>query len=81
MLRFIRGLPVTREEAMGAMLGWYDRERPETRCVCIIDPENTSSIRLAAKLGFERYGLANYREAKVSKYERHRHDRGRDPRS
>ena len=57
-------------EAMTAMLGWFDNYRPRTRCVCIIDPANTSSIKLATRLGFERYGHGCYRDAEVDWYER-----------
>ncbi len=57
-------------EAMTAMLGWFDRHRTGTRSVCIIDPSNTPSIRLATRLGFERYGRGCYREAEVDWYER-----------
>lgn len=40
-------------EAMGAVLDWADAalDRPEIRC--IIDPGNTASQRVAAKLGFQ----------------------------
>ena len=38
-------------EAMRAVLDWADG-RGLTRTCCIIDPENSASIRLAEKLGF-----------------------------
>ncbi|TCP65594.1 GNAT family N-acetyltransferase [Sphingomonas sp. PP-CE-1G-424] len=57
-------------EAMQAMFNWFDRERRHTRCVCIIDPGNLSSVKLATKLGFTRYGNGRYRDAAVEKYER-----------
>lgn len=57
-------------EAMSAMLAWFDHARVQARTVCIINPANTSSIRLAAKLGFQRYGSGHYRDAAIGKYER-----------
>lgn len=59
-------------EAMHALLRWFDNERPGQRCVCIIDVENSGSIRLASKLGFEQFGMTRYRDANVCKYERRR---------
>jgi len=40
--------------------------------VCIIDPRNTASIRLADKLGFNHYGQGYYKAHDVNKYERMR---------
>ncbi|WP_177204154.1 GNAT family N-acetyltransferase [Sphingobium sp. AP50] len=57
-------------EAMRALLDWFDNESPDERCVCIIDVENSGSIRLASKLGFEQYGTARYRDGDMKKYER-----------
>ena len=42
-------------EAMSAALDWYDRQFGPGRQVCIIDPANRASLRLAGKLGFRRY--------------------------
>jgi len=39
-------------EAMGAVLGWFDRTHGPRRVVCMIDPANAPSIKLADKLGF-----------------------------
>ena len=39
-------------EAMGAALGWFDREHGPRRVVCMTAPDNEPSIRLAGKLGF-----------------------------
>lgn len=43
-------------EAMSAALDWFDREHGEPngsrRVVCMIDPNNAPSIKLAGKLGF-----------------------------
>ena len=39
-------------EAMAAVLAWADRELPQQRTCCLIDPENGASIRVAEKLGY-----------------------------
>lgn len=47
-------------EALAAILSWADRTVPRT--VCMIDPANTPSIRLAARLGYTQYAQATYKE-------------------
>jgi len=42
-------------EAMIAALDWYERHFGSGRQVCIIDPANGASLRLAEKLGFRAY--------------------------
>jgi RimJ/RimL family protein N-acetyltransferase len=49
------------EEAVRAVLGWVDRERPGEPVACIIAPGNQPSLRLAAKLGFVEASAARYR--------------------
>jgi RimJ/RimL family protein N-acetyltransferase len=39
-------------EAVKASLSWIERERGERRTVCMIDPPNTVSLRVAEKCGF-----------------------------
>lgn len=39
-------------EAMGAALDWFDGAGLSDRCVCMIDPANAASMRLAGTLGF-----------------------------
>jgi RimJ/RimL family protein N-acetyltransferase len=39
-------------EVMRAALGWFERAHGCQRIVCMIAPENASSLKLAAKLGF-----------------------------
>lgn len=57
-------------EAMAAILGWADEAlgRPEIRC--IIDPGNTASQRVAAKLGFEAMGEVDFPPGKTGVYTR-----------
>ena len=47
-------------EAVVAMHRWFDENRPETRSVCIIGPENLASQRVAAKVGYRPFGRADY---------------------
>lgn len=62
-------------EAMTAALHWFDQQAMSSRSVCIIDPRNTASIRLAEKLGFHYFDSGCYRDNEVNKYERMRPDR------
>lgn len=59
-------------EAMTAALHWFDEQAFSLRSVCMIDPHNTASIRLAEKLGFSYYGQGRYRNSDINKYERMR---------
>ncbi|MGB3336757.1 MAG: GNAT family N-acetyltransferase [Devosia sp.] len=47
-------------EALSAVLTWVDRTMPRT--VCMIDPSNTSSLKLAAKLGYTEYARTTYKD-------------------
>ncbi len=40
-------------EAMAAVLGWADAHLDASEIRCIIDPENTASVRVAEKNGFQ----------------------------
>ncbi len=57
-------------EAMAAILAWADKAlgRPEIRC--IIDPGNTASQRVAAKLGFEAMGEVDFPPGRTELYRR-----------
>ena len=56
-------------EAVAAMLGWADAQAID-RTACLIEPDNTPSIRLAQKLGFKEYARTTYHGARVNLYER-----------
>jgi RimJ/RimL family protein N-acetyltransferase len=43
-------------EAMRAALAWFDETQGKRRVACMIEEGNTASERLAAALGFVRYG-------------------------
>ncbi len=57
-------------EAMRAAIGWMEAKRGRERTVCIIDPANGPSLRVAAKLGFAAYGEGLYKGKTVVKLER-----------
>ena len=56
-------------EAVAAMLAWADA-RGMARTVCIIDPSNARSIRLAETLGYRSAGTVLYREGRTRLFER-----------
>jgi RimJ/RimL family protein N-acetyltransferase len=63
-------------EAMTAVLGWSDAAAQiGPRTVCIINPENTASLRVAAKLGYRELARGDYKGADVIAFERDRRAR------
>ena len=57
-------------EAAAAILAWMEATFAPERSVCIIDPDNAPSLRVADKLGFRRFGQAAYKDKMVLKLER-----------
>lgn len=57
-------------EAVAAVHAWGDAHLPVGRTVCIIDPGNAPSIRLAAKFGYREFARSAYKDALVVLYER-----------
>ena len=57
-------------EAMTATLGWFDGAGLADRCVCMIDPTNTASMRLARKLGFVKTRLSSFEGNELQLFER-----------
>lgn len=57
-------------EAVRAAHDWFSRQRPGTKTVCIIAPENVASLRVADKLGYNTIGTANYQDRPVTMLER-----------
>ena len=57
-------------EAMVAALGWFDGAGLADRCVCMIDPANTASMRLADKLGFIQTRLSEFEGDMLQLFER-----------
>lgn len=59
-------------EAVRAALAWADAHLPAPRTVCMINPENTASIHVAARCGFREQTRTTYKDAEVWIYERPR---------
>jgi len=57
------------QEAVLAAHDWFDATRPQ-RTVCIIDPINLPSQKVAAKLGYQPFGQTTYKGNNVIQYER-----------
>jgi RimJ/RimL family protein N-acetyltransferase len=58
-------------EAAAAAIARFTQDNPATtRTVCIINPFNAESIRVAEKLGYRRFGEAVYKGASVTMFER-----------
>lgn len=47
-------------EALAALFGWADARLPRT--VCVIDPANAASLRLAERMGYRVYAEGSYKE-------------------
>lgn len=48
-------------EAMSALLEWLAHTAGQPCCGCLIEPDNTSSVRLAQKMGFRLVDQVSYR--------------------
>ena len=59
-------------EAMTAAQRWLDEKFSPAKTVCIISPENISSIRLAERLGFHATGEGQYNQKTVTLFARPR---------
>ncbi len=57
-------------EALAAALQWGDRKFHGARFCCIIDEENTRSIKLAERHGFARERVAQYKGKPVTVFRR-----------
>jgi RimJ/RimL family protein N-acetyltransferase len=57
-------------EAVQAALGWADRRWPGERTVCMIDPDNASSLRVAEKCGYREYARTSYLGSPTILFER-----------
>lgn len=52
-------------EAVAGALAWADAHFAEPRTVCMIDPSNAPSLRVAEKVGFREFARAHYREPTI----------------
>ena len=58
-------------EALHEVLAWGDARFADGRTVCLIHPENTPSIRLATKFGYEEVRRTTYKDRDVILFSRH----------
>lgn len=59
-------------EAVGAAIAWAERQFPDKRMTCIIDPDNAPSLRVAAKFGYEKRADTIYHDTPIILFERRR---------
>lgn len=59
-------------EALSEIIAWGDRNIAGPRTVCIIDPQNTASLRVAKKLGFNETHRTEYQGHETAVFERWR---------
>ena len=57
-------------EAVRAAITWSQQKFPGARLVCMIDPGNAPSLRVAEKCGFTEYARTTYKESEVLLLER-----------
>jgi len=57
-------------EAARAALAWMDSRHRPARTVCMIEPENAASLRVAAKCGFREFARSTYKTSAVALFER-----------
>jgi RimJ/RimL family protein N-acetyltransferase len=55
---------------MAAATSWLDATQPAQRTVCMIDPANEPSIRVAKRLGFTEFARTGFRDSPVVLFER-----------
>ena len=60
-------------EAMGAILKWADETAEIERTVCMIQPENAASLRLAGRLGYRPMGQRSFNGSPTQTFERQRY--------
>ncbi len=57
-------------EAVTAAHDWLDGARVPARTVCLINPENVRSVRLAERLGYSAFGTCTYKDSPCTMFER-----------
>jgi RimJ/RimL family protein N-acetyltransferase len=57
-------------EAVGAAVAWADGQFGAARTVCLIDPENAASIRVAEKCGYREFARTTYKNQPTILFER-----------
>ena len=52
-------------EAATAAIAWWDENRGGSRTVCIINPDNAASLRVADKCGYTEFARTTYKESPI----------------
>lgn len=50
-------------EAAAAAVEWFDTHHPSPRMVCMIEPDNVASLKLAKRFGFREFGRGEYKRS------------------
>lgn len=58
-------------EGLQAALAWGDAKFQPGRTVCIVNPQNAASLRVASKCGYREYSRGLYQERPIVMLERH----------
>jgi RimJ/RimL family protein N-acetyltransferase len=61
-------------EGVRAALAWADQHLPAARTVCLINPENAASIRVAEKAGYAQTHVTTFNNAPTLMFERPRNE-------
>jgi RimJ/RimL family protein N-acetyltransferase len=59
-------------EAVRTIIAWADLHLEGDKTACIISPENTASVRVAEKCGYQHTATANYHDSPILVFERRR---------
>ena len=57
-------------EAVNAIIAWAESHFGKVRMVCIIDPDNAPSLRVAARTGFKEFARTTYKGEAIAILER-----------
>lgn len=57
-------------EAVSAVVAWGDQHLPSRRTVCMIDPDNLPSLKVAERCGFREFGRTVYKGSRSILFER-----------
>jgi RimJ/RimL family protein N-acetyltransferase len=52
-------------EAAQTAIAWWDENHGGSRTVCIIDPDNAASLRVADKCGYREFARTTYKESPI----------------
>lgn len=68
-------------EAVQAVVAWGDAHFGAARTVCMIDPDNVASIRVAQKCGYQEFARTSFNDRATLFFERETSDKNEGPES